>query len=206
MRVLLLHGLGRTPLSLWWLGRDLARAGHIPVLIGYVAALESWARIRARVRRRLEDAAQRDEPYAAVAHSLGGVLLRSALSDWPEPLPLPRRVVMLGTPNHPPRLAARFRRRWAYGLLTGECGRLLAEPPFYHTLAPPRVPCTVVAGTRGWRGRWSPFGADANDGIVAVAETELGAEDPAIRVPVGHTFMMLDQRVRALVCEVLSAA
>lgn len=205
MRVLLVHGLGRTPLSLAWLARDLAGAGHEPHLIGYLAALESWDRIRARVRRRLEAVACRG-PYAAVGHSLGGLLVRSALADWPAGLPAPRHVVMLGTPNQPPRLAARFRDVRPYGWLTGECGRLLAQQPFYAALPPLAVPCTVVAGTRGWSGRWSPFGADVNDGIVAVREAELGGGAPAVELPVGHTFMMLNRRVRALVCRVLAAA
>ena len=206
MRVLLVHGLGRTPLSLAWLRRDLASAGHAPVLTGYVAALEPWAADRGRVRRRLEQAARTGQPYAAVGHSLGGLLLRSALADWPGDLPPPRHVVMLGTPNHPPRLAARCRSLWAYGLLSGECGRLLAHPAFYETLPLPSVPCTVVAGTRGWRGRWSPFGDDANDGLVAVCEAELGSHSAAIQLPVGHTFMTVNRRVRTLVCEVLAAA
>jgi alpha-beta hydrolase superfamily lysophospholipase len=140
MRVLLVHGLGRTPLSLLWLARDLSRAGHQPVLVGYIAALESWRTIRARVRSRLEAAARGGTPYAAVGHSLGGLLLRSALTDWPARLRLPRRIVMLGTPNQPPRLARRFRNAWPYGLVGGECARLLAHPPFYHTLPPPPVP------------------------------------------------------------------
>jgi hypothetical protein len=206
MRVLLVHGLGRTPLSLLLLARDLARARHEPVLIGYVAALEAWSTIRARVRRRLEEAARTGKAYAAVGHSLGGVLLRSALADWPAELPPPRRVVMLGTPNHPSRLAARLLGVWPYTLLCGECGRLLAHEGFYDHLPPPPVPCTVIAGTRGWRGRWSPFDGDANDGLVAVSEAELGTTSPAIRLPVGHTFMPLDRRVRAAVCEALAAA
>src|SRR6266545_2243859 len=89
MRVLLLHGLGRTPLSLARLGRELRRAGHVPELVGYVAAVERFAVIRARVRRRLEHAARRGEPYAAVGHSLGGLLVRAALTEWPADLPLP---------------------------------------------------------------------------------------------------------------------
>jgi hypothetical protein len=206
MRVLLVHGLGRTPLSLVWLARDLRRAGHQPVLIGYVAALESWATIRARVRSRLEQTARGGRSYAAVGHSLGGVLLRSALADWPSDLSPPRRVVMLGTPNHPPRLAARFRDVWPYGLLGGECGRLLAHPPFYESLPPPPVPYTVIAGTGGWKGRWSPFRGDPNDGLVAVSEAELGGPGAMIQLPVGHTFMTFDRRVRALVCDVLAAA
>ncbi|MGH8703883.1 MAG: hypothetical protein ACREUO_00535 [Burkholderiales bacterium] len=39
----------------------------------------------------------------------------------------------------------------------------------------------------------------------AACEAELGTPGAAIQVPVGHTFMTLDRRVRSLVCEVLAA-
>lgn len=206
MRVLLVHGLGRTPFSLGGLARELRHAGHVPELVGYVAALERFAVIRARVRRRLERAARDGGPYAAVGHSLGGLLVRAALADWPAPLHLPRHVVMLGTPNRPPRLAGRFRRLWPYRVINGECGQLLARPEFFAALPPVAVPCTVVAGTRGWRGRWSLFGPEANDGIVGVAEAQLDAATRVVELPVAHTFMMNDRRVRALVREVLKQA
>ncbi|MGH7517070.1 MAG: esterase/lipase family protein [Gemmatimonadales bacterium] len=206
MRVLLVHGLGRTPLSLVRLARELRHARHAPDFVGYVAAIERFATIRARVRHRLERAAREGAPYAAVGHSLGGLLVRAALSDWPAQLGLPRHVVMLGTPSQPPRLAGRFRRLWPYRVINGECGQLLARSDFFAALPPVAVPCTVIAGTRGWRGRWSPFGLDANDGIVGVAEARLDMAARVVELPVAHTFMMNDRRVRALVHEVLQQA
>jgi hypothetical protein len=62
----------------------------------------------------------------------------------------------------------------------------------------PGVPLTVLAGTRGPRGRWSPFGDEANDGIVSVSEVGLPGLDP-IEVPVLHTFLPQDARVARLV-------
>ena len=53
MQVLLVHGLGRTPLSLVGLALDLRRWGHQPRLLGYVGALERYDAIVRRVRRRL---------------------------------------------------------------------------------------------------------------------------------------------------------
>jgi hypothetical protein len=203
LHVLLVHGMGRTPLSLFRLARHLRRAGHQPRVVGYVAAVERFPTIRDRVRRRLEAAARSGQPYAAIGHSLGGLLLRAALDGWPAALPLPRHLIMLGTPNRPPRLARRLHRLWPYRLVNGECGRLLAQVEFFMGLPPLGVPCTIVAGTGGWRSRWSPFGPDANDGIVAVDEAELDGPAYLARVPVRHTFMMNDRRVRDLVLHAL---
>ena len=203
MRVLLVHGLGRTPASLWGLARALRREGHEPVLVGYVAAVERFAAIRARVRRRMELAAAANAPWAAVGHSLGGLLLRAALTDWPDGLPLPRRVVMLGTPNRVPRLARRLHRFWPYRAALGEAGQMLARPAFFSELPPLPVPATLVAGVRGLPRRWSPFGEEPNDGIVARSETLLHEGVELVEVPAGHTFLMNHPAVRRLVTEAL---
>jgi pimeloyl-ACP methyl ester carboxylesterase len=206
VRVLLIHGLGRTPLSLLGLARYLRRAGHQPQICGYVGALESYRAIAARVRRRLQVAAATDEHYAAIGHSLGGLILRSALADWPPGLSLPRCVVMLGTPNRPPRLARRFHHWRLYRWANGESGQLLAQPDFFARLPIPEVPLTVIAGTRGWLRGGSLFDGEPNDGVVAVAETQLSPHTRVFELPASHTFMMNNQRVRALVREVLKQA
>jgi hypothetical protein len=60
------------------------------------------------------------------------------------------------------------------------------------------VPTTVIAGTRGWRGRWSPFAAEENDGVVAVDEVAIEGLD-LVRVPAWHTFLMNSREVVALI-------
>ena len=196
MRLLLVHGMGRTPLSLARLARFLRLEGHRVERLGYVAAIESFDRIRARVRRRLELLARSGEPYAVLGHSLGGLALRAAISGLAPP---PRHLVMLATPNQPPRLACRLQRFWPYRVVCGDSGQLLARPEFFRQLPPPSVPYTIIAGTAGPRGRRTPFGPEPNDWIVAVEETKVGPGDRPVTLPVGHTFMMNDQRVHAVI-------
>lgn len=200
MRVLLVHGMGRTPLSLTRLTRFLRRRGHRPERLGYVAAVERFERIRVRVRRRLEALASAGEPYAVIGHSLGGLALRAALVGL-EPAPL--HLIMLATPNQPPRLARRLRGFWPYRLVCGESGQLLARQEFFAELPLPRVPYTIIAGAAGHRGRRSLFGQDANDWIVAVEETKITPEDRPTILQVGHTFMMNDDRVHAVIRRLL---
>lgn len=206
MHVLLIHGLARTPLSLLGLAGDLRRAGHRTESVGYLGALESWQRIVARVRGRLGVAACAGAPYAIVAHSLGGLIARAALGEWPAGRPLPGRLVLLGTPNRVPRLARRFHRWWPYRLLNGECGRLLAEAAFFAALPRPPVPTVVIAGTKSWPRALGLFGDAANDGIVALDEARLDGAAEFIELPVSHTFMMNDRRVRATVRDLLAQA
>jgi hypothetical protein len=201
MRVLLVHGMGRTPLSLGRLARVLRRDGHQIERVGYIAALESFASIRSRVRRRLEALARRGERYAVLGHSLGGLTLRSALIDL---APAPVRLIMLATPNQSPQLARRLQRFWPYRLLTGETGQLLASDKFFRQLPPPLVPYIIIAVSAGPRGRWSPFHNEVNDWLVAVEETKLVPGDTPIILPVGHTFMMNDPQVQLVVRQALA--
>jgi pimeloyl-ACP methyl ester carboxylesterase len=205
MQVLLVHGMGRTALSLWGLSRHLRKAGHDPQLLGYVAAVEPFARIVERIYNRLRKLAGRQLPYTVVGHSLGGLLVRAALARGAIDPP-PVHLIMLGTPNHSPRLARRYGRVRLYRWVNGESGQLLAHASFFEQLPPPPVPYTIIAGTKGWRRRAGPFGDDANDGVVAVSETLVRSTDAPILLPVRHTFMMNDLRVRDAICRVLAEA
>lgn len=186
------------------LARRLRRAGHAPESIGYLAALEPFERIRARVRARML-ANPADQPYAAIGHSLGGLLLRAALADFPAGAALPRLLVTLGSPTRPPRLARRLRNVWLYRRLAGECGQLLADERFLATLFMPAIPYTAIAGTRGWPGQGGPFEGAANDGVVAVDETVAGHLVEHLHVPAFHTFLMNDRAAQRHICGRLDA-
>jgi hypothetical protein len=162
--------------------------------------LESFSRICDRLHVRLERIAGSGHAYAVLGHSLGGVLLRAAL---PGVQPQPEHLVMLGTPNRPPRLARRFRTWWPFWITGGDSGHRLGDPEFFAALPRPAVPYTIIAGTGGYRGRRSPFGAEENDWIVGVSETMMTDADEPVLVAVGHTFMMSNRAVRAAVLRAL---
>ena len=197
MKILLVHGMGRTPISMWRLARALRQAGCATELFGYLAARQSVEEIVDKLRSRLT--AMADGEYIVIGHSLGGVLLRSAVATLPPGVRRPRRIIMLATPNHSPRLARRFGNMLWYRKINGDAGQWLTDEMHFQEIPPIGVPCTVIAGTRGLNGRWSPFGDEANDGLVAVAETELSADHELITLPVTHAFIMNDATVRALV-------
>ena len=200
MKVLLIHGLGRTTFSLSGLEWRLKQAGWGTEQFGYAAFMESYSQIVERLQTRLRQLS-RQGPYSIVAHSLGGLLTRSALG-WSQITP-PEQVVMLGTPNRPPRLAAIAWQLTPFRWFSGQCGFNLASPQFFTRLPQLHSPYTIIAGTQGLRGNWSPFGFEVNDGIVALSETRLSDGDHLIDLPVNHTFMMNDRRVQKTVLEAL---
>lgn len=199
MRALLVHGMGRTPVSMMTLGYALRRAGVEPSQFGYSAAFESVERIVARLRQRLER--EVDGEYVAIGHSLGGLLLRAAIADLAPVVPRPRRVVMIGTPNQSPRLARRFLGAFWFRAINGDAGRMLASPERMASIQSPAVSCTIIAGTGGPRGSWSPFGDEANDGLISVDEARMGGDEEFIELPILHPFMPYDRRVSRLVME-----
>jgi alpha-beta hydrolase superfamily lysophospholipase len=132
MRLLLIHGMGRTPLSLALLGRRLSKQGHIVRYFGYAAFLESFDQIVGRLVATIRATADQ-HPYALIGHSLGGILARAALPALAN-MP-PRHLVMLAPPNQAPLLARRLRKHLLYRLTTRDCGAKLADRAFYETLS-----------------------------------------------------------------------
>ena len=201
MRLLLIHGMGRTPLSLALLGRRLTQQGHSVRYFGYAAFRESFDQIVGRLAATIRATAAQ-HPYALIGHSLGGILARAALPTLAcRP---PRHLVMLAPPNQAPLLARRLRTHLLYQLTTRDCGGKLADQAFYATLPPPSIPTTIIAGTAGPRGRWSPFGNQPNDGVVAVEETRLGPNRKVILIPSVHTLIMNSPQVTRVICELLT--
>jgi pimeloyl-ACP methyl ester carboxylesterase len=202
MQLLLVHGLGRTPLSLFGLAAALRRDGHRTRFFGYLPLLESVSRILRRLVSVLRDLSRYKEPVGLVGHSLGGLFLRLALAEVPA-LRV-HRLVTLGTPASPPRVARLVWKRFPpFRLFTRGCGRLLISPEAFASLPPLAVPFTIIAGTSGPRGRLSPFGDELNDGLVAVDEARIGVAEPEL-FPVLHTVMMDAGAIRARISAIMS--
>lgn len=200
MQIILIHGLARTSLSWLSLEQRLRRAGYRTTSFSYFAFAENFDQIAQRLLRQFQDLGSQGA-YGVVAHSLGGVLTRAALGL--EAVLAPRHVVMLGTPNQPPRLAPLAWQLPPFQWFTGQCGYNLTCPDFYRNLPSLATDYTIIAGTGGPQGRLSPFGKEANDGIVALSETPIRSTDAVVQLPVWHTFMMNNPAVQRTVLAAL---
>lgn len=189
---ILVHGLGRTPLSMLLLAARLKQRGFSCETFGYFAGASSFDAIAARLKARLS---KQPEGYLAVGHSLGGLLLRHAIAQG---APRPKHLFLLGTPNGASRLARQLKSKVLFKALAGDSGQLLADPERVKALGGLDLPTTIVAGTAGPRLPKGPFGAEPNDGIVALSEVRLeGAELRAL--PLLHTFLMNSAQVADLI-------
>ena len=187
MDVVLIHGMGRTPLSMMRLRRHLRRAGHNPILFGYSPTFETLQGATGRLVRLIERRADTAQ-YALVGHSLGTVILRSALGRLENRMPA--ACFFLAPPMVACKAAKCFSRFWLYKAVTGEMGRLLAADEFMRKLPLPPTLVRIYAGVGGPRASWLPFGREANDGILSVSEATGDNAAAAVRVPSLHTFIM----------------
>lgn len=187
MDLVLIHGMGRTPVSMMLLRRRLRRAGHNPILFGYYPTLEGLRSATARLLKLIDQRVD-SEQYALVGHSLGTVVIRTALGRLENRMP--SACFFLAPPMVACKAAKFFSRVWLYKLLTGEMGQLPAVDAFMSQLPMPSVCTRIYAGVGGLRGAWLPFGLEANDFILSVSEATGGFEAEALKIPSSHTYIM----------------
>ena len=193
MHVVLIHGMGRTPVSMLRLRRHLKRAGHVPHLFAYSPTFETLAGATARLARLIEHRIG-GERYALIGHSLGTVLIRVAACRLRTP---PAACFFLAPPMLACKAARHFSRFRLYRWLTGEMGSLLADDAFMRSLPLPPGVLRLYAGTRGPRAAWLPFGMEENDGVLSVSEAVGDCAAAAMKVAALHTFIMHAQPVYA---------
>lgn len=192
-RVLLLHGIGRSPASLAKLERGLAAAGFETLNLGYPSRTASLEQLADHVWREANVFLDRNGgPLHIVTHSMGGLVARALIAKY-RPMAL-GRMVMLAPPNQGSEIADLLHQTWLYRRVYGPAGAQLITGPM------PRVdfPLGVIAGDRSL----DPFCwliiPGPNDGKVSVARTAIGGMADHAVLHATHTFMARNPRVLAL--------
>lgn len=181
--IVTLHGLGRTKLAMWLLGRRLEGLGYAVTNLGYFgpAGLE---RSVEQIATQLAERGLAGAPLDFVTHSMGGIVARTLIARGQVQA---RRVVQLAPPNQGAWIADRIRRLPLLGGLPAFRDLGQSDEALARELGPPpaEVEVGVVAGqsTSGWLGA-------AGDGVVRVAETRLDGARDWILLPHFHTLVM----------------
>jgi hypothetical protein len=201
MRVLFVHGMGRSPLSGWPMLWQLKRAGLKTSTFGYAVSLQDFPAIRKRLVSKIAALAAQED-YVLIGHSLGGVLLRAAVNSMPPGTRPPRRIFLLGSPLLPARLAQKLHRNLIYRVLTGDCGQLLGSTTRMSEVGPVSVPTTSIAGVRdGLPSKRGLFKGELNDGLVSISEVSTEWITDQVRIPIIHTFLPSCKRVAEIILE-----
>jgi hypothetical protein len=199
----LLHGLGRTWLSMTPVEAFLRRNGFRVTNLGYPSrkfSVESL--VAGRIGPRL-DGLPADRPLHFVTHSMGGILLRRFLQD--RDLPPGSRIVMLAPPNRGSELVDRMQDLALFRWRNGPAGLQLGAGPdsLPNRLGPIRAEVGVIAGNRCLNPIFGRMIPGPSDGKVSVERAKLPEMTDFLVLPVSHTFAMLDRRVLAQILHFL---
>ncbi len=203
--VILLHGLGRTPLSMKRIEWTLQKQNYRVINVAYPSTRAS---IQDAADRWLGDVLknQTTDPTAKihfVAHSLGGIVLRQYLTN--REISNLGRVVMLAPPNQGSELADRLRNNRLYKLFTGPSGQQLGtdRASLPNQLGPVDFELGVIAGDRSLNPLFSSWIPGADDGKVSVRTTQTPGMRDFLVVHRSHTWMAWSREVDCAVARFL---
>lgn len=190
--VIILHGLGRTAISMAWMDRALKKAGYATINTSYRfrrGSIDELAKevVGSRMEKARRSGAKR---VHFVTHSLGGILLRY-FAEHHSP-PENSRAVMIAPPNQGSELVDFFRElpplHWFCGPAFGELSTDDDSAP--NRLGPVGIETGVIAGERNLFPGFARHFDGPSDGIVAVERTKVAGMKDWTIVPHGHTFIM----------------
>lgn len=186
--VVLVHGMGRTGLSMVSLARTLEDQGYKVINWGYSSYCCSIDELGERLADDLDGLEEpRPDRIHFVGHSLGGIIIRWVLHH--DPPPAKGRVVTLATPHRGAEVADRY---VAYGewlfdpldeLTTDEESTARSLPPIEDRQV------GTIAGE--------------HDGKVAPEEARVAQETDHAEVPAHHSFLMERADVQELIVRFL---
>ena len=212
--VLVLHGMGRYRGSMETLADGITRETNLETLLfGYSSlneGLEDHARSFGKVIKHLEGV----ERIHLVAHSLGNLVVRAYYArSLAEPAGADRRIerlVMLGPPNHRPRMAVGFASHpWTetvYRKLLGPSGEQLSSAfvDFEDRLTTPTCQFAIVAGGAGTSVGYNPLLEGDDDGLLTIPETRIAGARDFMVLPLSHQGLMTEEVVSHVVGKFLT--
>ncbi len=190
--VVVLHGLGRTSMSMFRITNHLRRQGYLVYCKSYpsrdnpieqlaeqaIAPAVRWCQMQGATKIHF------------VTHSLGGILFRYYLQD--HQIDNLGRVVMLSPPNKGSEVTELLFDLPLYRLFSGPVGLQLRTTPdsLPNQMAPIAGDIGVIAGARSSDPWFSMFIDEQSDGKVTIDNTKLTEMSDFLIVKHGHTYIM----------------
>lgn len=201
--MVLLHGLGRSKLSMTPMAWALQSADFAVHNLGYPSRRASWEALAQQLANALTrlPAAQ---PVHFVTHSMGAIVLRHFFADARFSALRSRlqfeRAVLLGPPNQGSEIVDAWGKRWWFRRILGDSGSSLSTQNTDPPKSLPSLPLHfgVIAGDNAAPNWLLPGVPSPHDGKVSVASTRLEGMADFVRVPVGHTWLPNHPTCRAL--------
>lgn len=209
--VVLLHGILRTKRSMATLASFLEKNGFDTLNITYPSRRLPIEKIADFVEKEITEHLNNNpcDRIHFIGHSMGGLIIRTLIDQCMESLPTLGRIVMLATPNHGSEVADTIGRLWPYKYVYGPAGQQLST---YYTKEvmdqltfPKDIDLGIIAGTSWWLDPFSHLIMfnGPSDARVSVESTKLKGMKDHICLPVTHSFMMYNPKVKKQVLHFL---
>jgi hypothetical protein len=194
--VVVLHGMGRTAVSMRKLENFLGESGYRVVNRGYPSTSKTVEEIAGTsVPEAIAECGERPAKIHFVTHSLGGIVTRYYLQS--QEIPQGSRIVMLSPPNKGSEIADRFHDAAWYQWLTGPPGQQLKTDAdsLPNRLQPIAYETGIITGRSTLEPWFSRLIPGEDDGKVSVASARLDEMKDFLVVDHGHTFIMSSEDV-----------
>jgi triacylglycerol lipase len=190
--VVLLHGLGLGPWSMKRIEWALRSDGYHVLNIKYSSLKKDIAALAEETLAPVFAHHDSKSPLYFVTHSMGSILLRKFLNDHPESI-RPKRVVMMGPPNHGSEIIDFLQKFKVSEKIIGPAGIQLGTnsrsipnglSDFYGS------ELGVIAGSLSFNPLFSKLFGQRSDGRVSIKSTYLGGMTDHIVMRTSHTWML----------------
>ena len=189
--VVLLHGLGRTRLSMQPLASYLKKQGYRVINLGYPSTEYPIEELADFIGEKVEQVSgTQASRLHFVTHSLCGIVLRCYLKkNRPANL---GRVVMLGPPNRGSELVDTLSKTFLFSKIYGPAGMKLGTGPdgVPNQLGPVDFELGVITGNRSVNPFFSRLIPGEDDGKVSVEGAKVEGMADFLVVPRSHPFIM----------------
>lgn len=195
-QVVVLHGLGRSSMSMWLLANRLTQAGFAVHNLDYPSTEETIDQLVEMLDGEVKKCClSSEEPLHFVTHSLGGILVRAYIAR--KRPPNLGRVVMLSPPNQGSQLVDELRDNPLFQWATGPAGQELGTDPsnLPNRLGPADFEVGIITGSQSLNPLTSWLVTGVDDGKVSVESAQLKGMADFLVVPNTHTFIMNSSQV-----------
>ena len=187
--VILIHGLYAPGWCMRHFQPSLNTDGRQAFMVDYPSSrvtLEECAKYLKQALASLENVDQID----LVCHSMGGVVARQYLMDYPDPRV--KTLVTLGTPHKGAELASMFQGWPMFDKFIGPAGKQLASDvnSAVNQLPFPKIPVGVIAGGTGTSRGYNPLIKGDNDGTVSIASANIEQATDYMQVKAMHHYLL----------------
>ncbi len=210
--VILIHGLTRTGRCMWSLRNRINAQGFATATHFSYASTRATLIEHATALKEFVESFPPDATLSFVCHSMGNIVLRTAIGLWQsqphEPLQVlsrMRSVVMLAPPNQGASIARLLGKTGLFGLIAGPGANQLGlrwQEVIDHLATPP-CPFAIIAGDLSQTWLSNPLIEQPNDLLVTVNETKLDGAKQFYSVPIAHAMLMTDAHAQGITIQFL---